>query len=134
MATFIDTNVLIDVLSVDPKKSDPCSLKLNEAKTRGRVLITDVVFSEFSIAMSTVEEAEAAVNALEITRVRCPSTALFRAGRAFLDYKDKNAGTKTNVLPDFFIGAHAVAENAPLITSDIKRMTGYFPELTVIKP
>lgn len=134
MVTFIDTNVLIDVLDGDPVRSGPSSVRLNEAKARGRVLITDVVFSEFSIAMETVEAAEEVVHSLDITRVRCSAQGLFRAGRAYLAYKGNNAGPKTNVLPDFLIGAHAAVESAPLVTSDVKRMTAYFPELTVIKP
>jgi predicted nucleic acid-binding protein len=134
MATFIDTNVLIDVLDADPAKRDACAEKLNEAKARGRVLITDIVFSEFSISMQTVEEAEEVVRSLDITRVRCSAAGLFRAGRAYMAYKDENAGPKLNVLPDFIVGAHAAVEGAPLVTGDAKRMTTYFPELAVIKP
>jgi len=134
MATFIDTNVLVDLFSNDPDRSIPCADKLTEAKARGRVLISDLVFSEFSVAMNSLEEAEQVVKSLDLTRVRCSAAGLFRAGKAFKVYKETNSGPKLNVLPDFVIGAHAVTEAAPLITSDTNRMQTYFPDLEIIKP
>jgi predicted nucleic acid-binding protein len=35
----------------------------------------------------------------------------------FLDYR-KQKGTKTGVLPDLFIGAHAAVAGVPLLTRD----------------
>lgn len=134
MVTFLDTNVLIDVLSDDPNTSGPCIQRLEEAKGRGRVVITDVVLAELSVTYNSVEEINEVVQSLDVDRIRCPDQGLFRAGRAFTDYKNKNAGPKLNVLPDFIIGAHAAVSGAPLVTSDVKRMSGYFPELEVIKP
>jgi predicted nucleic acid-binding protein len=38
------------------------------------------------------------------------------------------------VLPDFFIGAHAVIADALLITRDAARYRSYFPEIMLIAP
>jgi predicted nucleic acid-binding protein len=38
------------------------------------------------------------------------------------------------VLPDFFIGAHAVVADAALITRDATRYRSYFPGITLISP
>jgi hypothetical protein len=43
-------------------------------------------------------------------------------------------GTKTNVLSDFFIGAHAAVARATLLTRDVKRVRPYFPTVTLISP
>ena len=134
MATFLDTNVLIDVLSEDLVRSTASAQKLNEAKARGRVLITDIVYAELSIDFESVEAVDEVIRSMDVTRVPCSTRALFRAGRAFESYKNQNAGPKDNVLPDFLIGAHAAVEGMPLVTSDTRRMTGYFPELQVVKP
>lgn len=134
MVTFLDTNVLIDALSDDAVKRDPSLLRLDEAKARGRVVITDVVYAELSIDFDSVGALDQVIQSFDVSRIRCSSVALFRAGRAYLKYKSENAGPKLNVLPDFLIGAHAAVEGAPLVTSDVDRMTGYFPELQVIKP
>jgi predicted nucleic acid-binding protein len=65
--------------------------------------------------------------------VPIPRAALFLAGQAFRMYRRQN-GTKSGVLPDFFIGAHAVATDAPLLTRDPRRIRSYFPSVTVISP
>ncbi len=43
-------------------------------------------------------------------------------------------GGKAQVLPDFFIGAHAAVEGWPLLTRDASRFRTYFPHLEVIAP
>ena len=43
--------------------------------------------------------------------------ALFLAGKAFLQYK-KRKGEKGDVLPDFFIGAHAAISGYSLMSRD----------------
>jgi predicted nucleic acid-binding protein len=54
-----------------------------------------------------------------------PKEALFLAGKVFLQYK-KNKGVKSNVLPDFLIGAHAAVSGYRLITRDKGRFSTYF--------
>jgi len=58
---------------------------------------------------------------------------LFLAGKAFLQYK-KRKGGKSNVLPDFFIGAHAAVAGYQLITRDKGRFSTYFPSVKLIIP
>ena len=41
---------------------------------------------------------------------------------------------RTGVLPDFFIGAHAVIEGWPLLTRDAGRYRAYFPGIALIAP
>ena len=59
--------------------------------------------------------------------------ALFLAGKAFIQYR-KAGGSRTGVLPDFFIGAHAAVAQVPLLTRDDRRYRTYFPSLTLISP
>ena len=42
--------------------------------------------------------------------------------------------SRTGVLSDFFIGAHAQAERLPLLTRDIRRYRSYFPTVELIAP
>jgi predicted nucleic acid-binding protein len=62
-----------------------------------------------------------------------PREALFLAGKTFLRYR-KRKGAKTNVLPDFFIGAHAAVAGVPLLTRDTQRYVSYFPTVELISP
>jgi hypothetical protein len=59
--------------------------------------------------------------------------ALFLAGKAFQRYRSAG-GRKTGVLPDFFIGAHAVIADALLITRDAARFRSYFPGIMLVAP
>ena len=134
MTTFIDTNVLIDLLDDNSANYGGCLEKMEEARALGRVFISDVVYSEASMGMASKEAIDEVVHVLGLSRTGNTDEALYRAGRAYLKYKAENDGPKNNVLPDFFIGAQAEVENCPLITSDYKRMTTYFPNLNVIQP
>jgi predicted nucleic acid-binding protein len=59
--------------------------------------------------------------------------ALFLAGKAFQNYWARG-GTKTGVLPDFFIGAHAVVAGTVLLTRDAGRYRTNFPTIALITP
>jgi predicted nucleic acid-binding protein len=58
---------------------------------------------------------------------------LFLADKAFLAYR-RGGGIKGNVLPDFFIGAHAAVMDWPILTRDVSRFRNYFPQVDLIAP
>jgi hypothetical protein len=134
MTTYIDTNIVIDLLDDASAMHEACVEKFVEAQSRGQVLISDIVYAETSVGMPNKEAIDHAVQSLGLSRIGFNDIALFSAGRAYKKYKDDNGGIKNNVLPDFFIGAQTDEHGCPLITSDIKRMSGYFPTLSVIQP
>jgi predicted nucleic acid-binding protein len=80
-----------------------------------------------------MSELDRALAEAGVTRVAMPKSALYMAGQAFREYR-RRLGTKTNVLSDFFIGAHAAVEDAQLLTRDPKRIRAYFPSVTLISP
>lgn len=65
--------------------------------------------------------------------ISMPKPALFLAGKVFRQYR-KAGGTRTGVLPDFFMGAHAAVQELPLLTRDLGRYRSYFPSLRLIAP
>jgi predicted nucleic acid-binding protein len=62
-----------------------------------------------------------------------PRPALFLAGRAFLAYR-RAGGTRSNVLADFFIGAHAAVAGVAILTRDARRYMTYFPGVKLLLP
>ena len=70
---------------------------------------------------------------LDIDVVTIPRSALFLAGKAYLKYRSVG-GSRTGVLSDFFIGAHAAVEQWPLLTRDARRYLTYFPTVELITP
>ena len=131
--TLVDTNVLLDLVTEDPVWAAWSVARLEEAALMGPVLINDVSYAEASIRYDRIEDFDGMLSKALIEVVRTPRQALFMAGKAFRRYRAAG-GTRTGVLPDFFIGAHAAAEGWLLLTRDFRRYRGYFPTVTLIAP
>ena len=130
---LVDTNVLIDVLENDPQWADWSISQLRAQSKVHRLAINPIIYSELSLAFSSVEALDQTLSDLDLKMLELPRTALFLAGKAFVRYR-KLGGTKTNVLGDFFIGAHAAVAGLPLLTRDTKRYTSYFTGVKLIAP
>ena len=130
---LVDTNVLVDVLENDPDWSDWSVAQLRAQAQIHRLVINPVIYAELSLTFSTVEALDDALAGLQIPVIEIPKPALFLAGKAFVKYR-RRGGTKTNVLADFFIGAHAAVAGLPVLTRDVRRVAGYFPTVALIAP
>ncbi|HEY3778945.1 MAG TPA: type II toxin-antitoxin system VapC family toxin [Rhizomicrobium sp.] len=130
---LVDTSVLLDVLTNDSVWADWSQSALERASAEGNLAINDIVYSELSIRFETVEALDSAVAPMGLNHAAVPRAALFLAGKAFLRYCQQG-GTRTGVLSDFFIGAHAAVSSCPLITRDTRRIAHYFPGVTLIAP
>jgi len=97
------------------------------------LVINPIIYAECSIGYGRIEEVEALFEHLGFDIKPIPREALFLAGKAFLQYR-KRQGQKGNVLPDFFIGAHAAVSGYQLITRDRGRFSTYFPSVELIMP
>lgn len=130
---LVDTNVLVDVLENDPEWADWSVAQLRAQAQIHRLVINPVIYAELSLAFSTVEALDEALAALQIPVNDIPKPALFLAGKAFVKYR-RQGGTKSNVLADFFIGAHAAVAGLPVLTRDVRRYASYFPTVAVVCP
>jgi len=130
---LVDSSVLIDILVDDPNWFDWSLAQLEAAALRGPLLINDIVYAETSTRYAAIEDFEAALVIANMTVVPTPRMALFLAGKAFAQYR-RAGGTRTGVLADFFIGAHAVVEQLPLLTRDARRYQNYFPTIKLLTP
>lgn len=131
--TLVDSNILLDIFTRTPGWWEWSLAQSEEAARRGRLLINDVIYAETSIRFASIGDFEAALADAGITVVPIPRTALFQAGKASVQYRDAG-GTRSGVLPDFFIGAHAAVERLPILTRDVRRYRTYFPTVTLIAP
>jgi predicted nucleic acid-binding protein len=130
---LVDTNVLLDVVTDDPKWADWSQHQLEAASLRDRLIINTVIYAELSIRYERIEELDEILGETEIAVVEIPRPALFLAGKVFRDYR-RRGGTKSGVLPDFFIGAHAAVARFPLLTRDATRYRSYYPTAELIAP
>jgi len=130
---FVDTNVVIDVATNDPIWADWSQRQLGAALRRQPLAINDVVYAELCVGYRRMEQVDRLIARIGLTVDPIPRQALFLAGKAFQRYRGRG-GRKTGVLADFFIGAHAVASDAALITRDPRRYRAYFPGIELITP
>ncbi|UEM25152.1 type II toxin-antitoxin system VapC family toxin (plasmid) [Skermanella mucosa] len=131
--TLIDTNVLLDIVTDDPAWADWSILQLDAASFRGPLAINGVIYAELSVRFERIEDLDAVLDESGILLTEIPRDALFLAGKAFKRYRSAG-GTRTGVLPDFFIGAHAAVSGMALLPRDLQRYQSYFPGLTLIAP
>jgi predicted nucleic acid-binding protein len=131
--TLVDTNVLLDLVTDDPVWADWSLGQLEAASLRGPLSINDVVYAELAVRYDRIEDIDRFLEEAGIAIAPVPRSALFLAGKIFLQYR-KAGGLRTGVLPDFFIGAHAAVERGPLLTRDVGRYRTYFPLLKLITP
>jgi predicted nucleic acid-binding protein len=131
--TLVDSNILLDIFTRTPNWWEWALIQLEEAALHGPLLINDVIYAETSVRFQSIDEFAAALAVASVTVAPIPRKALFLAGKAFARYR-ASGGTRTGVLPDFFIGAHAELEGLPLLTRDAQRYQTYFPAVVLIAP
>jgi predicted nucleic acid-binding protein len=130
---LVDTNVLLDLITNDPIWADWSIRQLQRLSLQERLIVNPVVYAELSAGFNRVEDVDAALGRVGIELAEVPRAALFLAGKAFAKYRARG-GTRTGVLSDFFIGAHAVVEGIALLTRDTRRYRSYFPTVSLITP
>ncbi|WP_208244994.1 type II toxin-antitoxin system VapC family toxin (plasmid) [Rhizobium sp. T1470] len=131
--TLVDTNVLLDLVTDDPKWADWSIAQLEAASLNGPLSINDAVYAELAVRYDRIEDLDAFLDEAGLEIAPMPRAALFLAGKVFKQYR-KAGGSRTGVLPDFFIGAHAAVNGLPLLTRDVGRYRTYFPTLKLITP
>ena len=130
---LVDSNVLIDVIAQDPVWCDWSLAQLRSAKAKDKLTINPLIYAEIAVTYESVVELDSFLKPTGIVVSPISNETAFLASRAFMRYR-RTKGTKTGVLPDFFIGAHAQAEGWTLLTRDATRYRRYFPQVTLICP
>ena len=129
---LVDTNVLLDIYRADAIWM-PWSLQHLQQAKPGQLAINMVVYAELAGHPAEPANLDEFLDMLDIQMLEMPRPAARLAGLAFRSYRQRG-GTKTGVLPDFFIGAHAQAEGYKLLTRDAGRYKTYFPKIKLICP
>jgi hypothetical protein len=107
--------------------------QMDAASLAGPLVINGVIYAELSVGFPSVEQLDTLLDEMRLRVDRVPRPALFLAAKAFRNYRTRG-GTRTGVLPDFLIGAHAAVTDIPLLTRDVVRMQTYFPTVRLVGP
>jgi hypothetical protein len=130
---LVDSNVLLDVATLDPTWEPWSSSALAEAHETSILVINAIVFGELAAGFPTIEDLDAALPPDLYRREAIPFAAAFLAGRAHREYRERG-GSRMTPLADFYIGAHAAVAGYRLLTRDAARYRTYFPRLELITP
>ena len=125
--TLVDSNVLLDILTVRARWADWSVGALTDAAMRGPLAINPIVYAEVSVRFNRIEDLEEALPPLDFVRAPLPREAGFLAGKVFVAYR-RHGGTRMSTLPDCFIGAHATFDGLTLLTRDTGRVLGLLPD------
>jgi hypothetical protein len=130
---LLDSNVLLDLWGADPVWRSWSSGQIRGLSILHQLAINVIVYAEISVRFSSPAIVDQALDEAGVTVLPIPRAAAYLAGRAHLDYRRKG-GIKGNVLPVFFIGAHAAVLGCSILTRDTRRYATYFPTVALIAP
>jgi predicted nucleic acid-binding protein len=130
---LVDANVILDVVTDDPRWGEWSADQLSRVADRSRLAINPIIFAEVSVGFERIEDLDSILSPTDFLRLPLPYEAGFLAGKCFLRYR-QGGGSRRSPLPDFYIGAHASVERLTLLTRDSRRYRSYFPGLSLIAP
>jgi predicted nucleic acid-binding protein len=133
MITAVDTNVLLDVFTADPRFGPSSRTAIRLCLAEGSLVACDVVWAEVAAAFDDTEAAANALDGLEVLFDGVGRDAALAAGLAWRRNRAKG-GTRRRIVPDLIIGAHAVARAERLLTRDRGFYRASFAELTIFDP
>lgn len=130
---LVDSNIWIDLIQEDPVWLDWSLAQVQQVRAQKRAVINPVIYAELAPTYDDSAALDKFLNTARATMKPLSRAAAYAAGCAFLRYRQKR-GTKTGVLPDFFIGAQAQTEGWSILTRDVARYATYFPSVKLIAP
>jgi predicted nucleic acid-binding protein len=132
LETFVDSSVLLDLFTENPRWLVWSQDQLTLAAQRGALVLNAVVLAEIAPRFPRTETLRTALPSMAAIE-EIPAAAAFLAGHAHADYR-RAGGTREAVLPDFLIGAHAAVTGRPLLTRDPRRIATYIPGAKILAP
>lgn len=132
MITAIDTNVMIDLLTDDPVHGESSRQLLIDAYDEGGLVICEVVYAELAPQFDSQSALDSVLKQLGIRRIQGGFDVAYRAGAKWSEYR-RSGGTRTRMIADFLIGAHASMHAGRLLTRDRGFYRSYFADLDLLE-
>lgn len=128
MITAVDTNVLLDIFIPSDRHGPQSKERVAEAYDAGAIVVSDVVYAELVPSFRDRATLDDALLELGITLSPIDSSIAYEAGLRWKRYRAAG-GSRSRIIADFLIGAHAMAASDAFLTRDRGFFSTYFPEL-----
>ena len=132
MISAVDSNILIDLIADDPTNADSAQTVLERAYDEGAIVISEIVYAEIAPQFDSRHDLDAVLERLHIRLVSSGADVAFLAGQKWGQYR-KAGGSRTRLLADFLIGAHAKVHAERLVTRDRGFYREYFADLRLLE-
>jgi predicted nucleic acid-binding protein len=133
MVTAIDSNILLDVMIGQHPQASIARDALRKAASEGPLLLSRVCYAELAGNFATAEDLDRVLADLGIVHSAINAQAAFLAGQFAQAYRLRG-GSRTRILADFLIAAHAQLQADRLLTRDARFFGESFPALKGVAP
>jgi predicted nucleic acid-binding protein len=130
---LVDSNVFFDLVDRDPVWEQWSAQQIRRNSSLHELITNPIVYAELSPRYASPDDVDAVLVNTGVRLMGLPKQAAFLAGKSFQQYR-RQGGTRTSLLADFFIGAHAAVLGVAILTRDTRRYTNYFPMVRLIAP
>jgi predicted nucleic acid-binding protein len=133
MTTAVDANVVLEFLTGTPVEIQAAHGALEAAKRAGALITSVVAYAEVAARFNSQAQADDFFALLNCKVQPLDAAAAFLAGHFFRDYK-RRGGTRTRMLADFLIAAHAQLNADRILTRDTRFYGPDFRRLKALRP
>lgn len=136
MRIAVDSSVLLDVLTRDPKFGAASREALRKAYDAGALVACDVVWSEVRAHFPEEDVFRKALSTLGVVYDSMQQEAAELAGDLWRVYclAKRRTRDRDRIVADFLIGAHAKRQAEALLSRDRGFFTSHFEGLRLIDP
>jgi len=131
MISALDSSVILDVLTANPRFADTSEALLRRAAAEGKLVIGECVLAEIIPVFKDEKAVREFLADWQIEFVPSSLDSAVLAGRNFSRYLSRG-GRTGRIVADFLIGAHAMLHADRLLARDRGYLRDYFSKLTVL--
>jgi hypothetical protein len=133
VVTAVDSSVLLDVLANDPAHGAASLEALREARRVGALIVCPVAWAELRGFFADADAMYRVLDDAEIRFDPFDRECADAAGERWRRYR-RSGGSRTRLMADFLIGAHALIRAGGLLTRDRGFFRRYFSGLVLVSP